>query len=376
MDVTFMQRDQFANFLRLFHIFGIGRVSLIDLRKKFGGDFNQIFNVTRHDLKAAGLNASQIDQIKSPNEAQVEAEIAWANEPDNHIICFDDDAYPALLKQTTNYPALLYCSGNIDLLTNPQIAIVGSRNCTPGGAKTAHDFAAYLSNAGITITSGMAIGIDTHAHVGAMTGIGKTIAVTGTGLDKIYPAKNRQLAYDIHSDGLLVTEFPLGTSPRSNNFPRRNRIISGLSVATLVVEAARRSGSLITAHQAAEQGREVFAIPGSIHNPQVRGCHQLIKEGARLADTAADIIEDLSSLLGYIANLPITQQSSPDNPKDNVKLDESYSKLLEQMGYDPISKDLLVERSGLTIDKVSSMLLLLELDELIQSAPGGHFVRM
>ena len=371
-----MQRDQFANFLRLFHIFGIGRVSLIDLRKKFGGDFNQIFNVTRYDLKAAGLNASQIDQIKSPNESQVEAEIAWANEPDNHIICFDDDAYPALLKQTTNYPALLYCSGNIDLLTNPQIAIVGSRNCTPGGAKTAHDFAAYLSNAGITITSGMAIGIDTHAHVGAMTGIGKTIAVTGTGLDKIYPAKNRQLAYDIHSDGLLVTEFPLGTSPRSNNFPRRNRIISGLSVATLVVEAARRSGSLITAHQAAEQGREVFAIPGSIHNPQVRGCHQLIKEGARLADTAADIIEDLSSLLGYIANLPITQQSSPDNPKDNVKLDESYSKLLEQMGYDPISKDLLVERSGLTIDKVSSMLLLLELDELIQSAPGGHFVRM
>ena len=174
----------------------------------------------------------------------------------------------------------------------------------------------------------------------------------------------------------MVTEFPLGTSPRSNNFPRRNRIISGLSVATLVVEAARRSGSLITAHQAAEQGREVFAIPGSIHNPQVRGCHQLIKEGARLADKAADIIEDLSSLLGYIANLPITQQSSPDNPKDSVKLDKSYSKLLEQMGYDPISKDLLVERSGLTIDKVSSMLLLLELDELIQSAPGGHFVRM
>jgi DNA processing protein len=371
-----MQRDQFANFLRLFHIFGIGRVSLLDLRKKFGDDFNQIFNVTSHDLKAAGLNASQIDQIKSPNEAQVEAEMAWANEPDNHIICFDDDAYPALLKQTTNYPALLYCSGDIDLLTNPQIAIVGSRNCTPGGAKTAHDFAAYLSNAGITITSGMAIGIDTHAHVGALTGIGKTIAVTGTGLDKIYPAKNRQLAYDIHSDGLLVTEFPLGTSPRSNNFPRRNRIISGLSVATLVVEAARRSGSLITAHQAAEQGREVFAIPGSIHNPQVRGCHQLIKEGARLADKAADIIEDLSSLLGYIANEPIIQQSSPENPKDSVKVDEGYSKLLEQMGYDPISKDLLVERSGLTIDKVSSMLLLLELDELIQSAPGGHFVRI
>jgi DNA processing protein len=367
MDDKFMQKDQFANFLRLFHVFGIGRVSLLDLREKFGGDFNQIFNTSSHDLEAAGLTAKQIDQIKSPNEVKVEAELVWAEQPGNHIICFDDDAYPALLKQTTNYPALLYCSGNIDLLANPQIAIVGSRNCTPGGAKTAHDFA---------ITSGMAIGIDTHAHVGALTSIGKTIAVTGTGLDKVYPAKNRQLAYDIHSDGLLVSEFPLGTNPRSDNFPRRNRIISGLSVATLVVEAARRSGSLITAHQAVEQGREVFAIPGSIHNPQVRGCHQLIREGARLADKAADIIDDLSSLLGYIASQPITQQPSPDNTQDNAKLDKGYSKLLEQMGYDPISKDLLVERSGLTIDKVSSMLLLLELKELIQSAPGGHYVRI
>jgi DNA processing protein len=371
-----MQKDQFANFLRLFHVFGIGRVSLLDLREKFGGDFNQIFSVSRHDLQAAGLSARQIDQIKSPNEVQVEKELAWAEQPDNHIICFDDQAYPALLKQTANYPALLYCSGRIDLLSNPQIAIVGSRNCTPGGAKTAHDFAAYLSNAGITITSGMAGGIDTQAHVGALTGMGKTIAVTGTGLDKIYPAKNRQLAYDIYSDGLLVTEFPLGTSPRSANFPRRNRIISGLSVATLVVEAARRSGSLITAHQAVEQGREVFAIPGSIHNPQVRGCHQLIREGARLADKASDIIEDLSSLLGYIASQPVTEQPSSEPAKAIKKLDKVYTKLLEQIGYDPISTDTLVERSGLTIDKVSSMLLLLELDELIQSAPGGHYVRI
>ena len=220
------------------------------------------------------------------------------------------------------------------------------------------------------------MGIDTHAHLGALAGVGKTIAVTGTGLDQIYPAKNRQLAYDIHSNGLLVTEFPLGTRPRSENFPRRNRIISGLSVATLVVEAARRSGSLITAHQAAEQGREVFAIPGSIHNPQARGCHQLIREGARLADKASDIIGDLSSLLGYIASQPVTEQPSSSPSKASKKLDKDYSKLLEQIGYDPISTDRLVERSGLTIDKVSSMLLLLELDELIQSAPGGHYVRI
>ena len=371
-----MQKDQFANFLRLFHVFGIGRVSLIDLREKFGGDFNQIFSVSRNDLESAGLSPKQIEQIKSPNEVQIEKELSWSEQSDNHIICYDDDAYPSLLKQTANYPALLYCSGDIDLLSNPQIAIVGSRNCTPGGAKTAHDFAAYLASSGITITSGLATGIDTQAHIGALTGIGKTIAVTGTGLDQIYPAKNRQLAYDIHSSGLLVTEFPLGTSPRSENFPRRNRIISGLSIATLVVEAASRSGSLITAHQAVEQGREVFAIPGSIHNPQARGCHQLIREGARLADKASDIIDDLSSLLGYIASQPITEQSSPDQTKDNNKLDDATNKLLELIGYDPISTDALVERSGLTIDKVSSMLLLLELNDHIHSAPGGHYVRI
>lgn len=371
-----MQKEQFANFLRLFHVFGIGRVSLIDLREKFAGDFNHIFTLSRNDLESVGLSPRQIDQIKSPDEVQIEKELNWVEQADNHIICYDDETYPALLKQTANYPALLYCSGNIDLLANPQIAIVGSRNCTPGGAKTALDFASYLSQSGITITSGMAIGIDTHAHTGALTGVGKTIAVTGTGLDQIYPAKNRQLAYDIHESGLLVTEFPLGTGPRSENFPRRNRIISGLSLATLVVEAARRSGSLITAHQAVEQGREVFAIPGSIHNPQARGCHQLIREGARLADKASDIVEDLSSLLGYIAGQAVTDSSKPVQTSSNKKLDEASNQLLEQIGYDPISTDALVERSGLTIDKVSSMLLLLELNDHIQSAPGGHYVRV
>jgi DNA processing protein len=371
-----MQQDQFANFLRLFHVFGIGRVSLIDLREKFGGNFNHIFEVSRNELQNAGLSSQQINQLKSPDEDQVEKELAWADEPGNHIVCYDDSAYPSLLKQTSNYPALLYCSGDIDLLSNPQIAIVGSRNCTPGGSKTAQDFAAYLSRSGITITSGMAIGIDTHAHIGALTGVGKTIAVTGTGLDKIYPAKNRQLAYDIHASGLLVTEFPLGTSPRSENFPRRNRIISGLSVATLVVEAARRSGSLITAHQAVEQGREVFAIPGSIHNPQSRGCHQLIREGARLADKASDIIEDLSSLLGYIADQAVTTDEVATKITDNYQLDEASNTLLQQIGYDPISTDTLVERSGLTIDKLSSMLQLLELNDHIQSVPGGHYVRI
>jgi DNA processing protein len=364
-----MQKEQIASFIKLHHVFGIGRVSLISLGEKFDDNFNHITGASRSELQAAGLNRDQIDQILNPDNARVDRELEWAEQSGNQIICYDDESYPALLRQTVNYPPLLYCSGNIELLANPQIAIVGSRHCTPGGAKTATDFARVLAQSGLTITSGMATGIDTQAHLGALSCGGNTIAVTGTGLDRIYPSNNRQMAYDIREKGLLVTEFPLGTSPRSDNFPRRNRIISGLCVATLVVEAARRSGSLITAHQAVEQGREVFAIPGSIHNPQARGCHQLIREGAKLVDQVSDIIEELGSLLGFIA-----QQQ--ENESSDIQLDQEAIGLLEAIGYDPVSADALVERSGLTIDKLSSMLLSLELSNLIQSAPGGCFVRI
>jgi DNA processing protein len=364
-----MQKEQIASFIRLHHVFGIGRVSLISLGEKFDDNFNYVTSASRSELQATGLNRDTIDQILKPDHARVDRELEWAEQSGNQIICYDDASYPALLRQTVNFPPLLYCSGNIDLLASPQIAIVGSRHCTPGGAKTATDFARVLAQSGLTITSGMATGIDTQAHLGALACGGNTIAVTGTGLDRIYPSSNRQMAYDIHEKGLLVTEFPLGTSPRSDNFPRRNRIISGLCVATLVVEAARRSGSLITAHQAVEQGREVFAIPGSIHNPQARGCHQLIREGAKLVDQASDIIEELGSLLGFIAQQQINQTS-------DIQLDQEAIGLLEVIGYDPVSADALVERSGLTIDKLSSMLLSLELSNLIQSAPGGCFVRI
>ena len=364
-----MQKEQIASFIRLHHVFGIGRVSLFSLARKFDDNFNHITRASRSELQAAGLHQDQIDQILNPDSARVDQALEWAEQSGNQIICYDDEHYPVLLRQTVNFPPLLYCSGNIELLANPQIAIVGSRHCTPGGAKTATDFACVLARSGLTITSGMATGIDTHAHSGALACGGNTIAVTGTGLDRIYPASNRQMAYDIQEKGLLVTEFPLGTSPRSDNFPRRNRIISGLCVATLVVEAARRSGSLITAHQAIEQGREVFAIPGSIHNPQVRGCHQLIREGAKLVDKVSDIIEELGSLLGFVA------QQQEIEPGD-TQLDQEAIGLLEAIGYDPVSTDTLVERSGLTIDKLSSMLLSLELSNFIQSAPGGCFIRI
>lgn len=365
-----MHLDQLTSFLKLHHVFGLGRVSLQRLGEQFDNNFEHVIDASNAELQAAGLNAQQISQIKHPDVEQLDRDLAWAELSANHLIPYFDRRYPPLLKETVNFPPLLYASGNVDLLKSPQIAIVGSRNCSPGGARTAFNFASHLSSSGLTITSGMATGIDAQAHLGALSASGQTIAVTGTGLDIIYPSKNKQLAYNIHEKGLLVSEFPLGTGPRSENFPRRNRIISGLSVATLVVEATSRSGSLITAHQAVEQGREVFAIPGSIHNPQARGCHQLIRDGARLVEQASDIIEELASLLGFVAE----QQSSAQS--ESICLDPESEKLLNAIGYDPVTADELVERSGLTIDKLSSMLVILELNDFIQSAPGGCYVRI
>ncbi len=282
-----------------------------------------------------------------------------------------DSEFPELLQQIVDPPPILYARGRIDLASSPQIAVVGSRHCTPGGAEIARDFAGYLSRAGLTVTSGLAMGIDSHAHQAALDSNGNTIAVVGTGIDRVYPAANRQLAQAIADKGLIVSEFPLGSKPSAGNFPRRNRIISGLSVATLVVEATRKSGSLITARCGMEQGREVFAIPGSIHNPHSKGCHQLIRDGAKLVDQAADIIDDISSLLGFIAE----QTDSLTDSTDPQSLDAEYQQLLDVMGYDPVTIDSLVMRSGLTVEQLSSMLLLLELNDHIKSAPGGRYIR-
>ncbi len=257
-------------------------------------------------------------------------------------------------------------------LCQPQLAIVGSRNPSPAGLSNARNFAAYLAGAGIAITSGLAVGIDGAAHEGALRQ-GSTIAVTGTGLDRVYPAGHRDLAHKIAKNGVLVSEFPPGTAPRPENFPRRNRIISGLSVGTLVVEAALQSGSLITARLAVEQDREVFAIPGSIHNPQARGCHALIRQGAKLVETGRDIVDELSSLLGTM-EIP-APACTPESKNTGFQLDPDYHKLLDSMGYDPISADALIATTGLTPEAVSSMLLLLELEEYVSSAPGGYYCR-
>ena len=366
-----MQKDLLADFLHLYHSLGPRRARLTALLDHFDGDPEQICRCSTNELRAAGLNHDTVRKIRSRQHPQVALDLDWAANDQNHLIYYRHSVYPELLRQTNGYPALLYASGNLQLLLEPQVAIVGSRNCTPGGAQTAFDFAAQLSAGGLAITSGMALGIDAAAHRGALHAKGKTIAVTGTGLDLIYPFANRKLAAEILEQGLLVSEFPLGTNAKPANFPQRNRIISGLSMATLVVEAAKRSGSLITARLAAEQGREVYAIPGSIHNPQTRGCHQLIRDGAMLVETPKDIVAGLSGLVSFVLEQQCQGSQSRTEP-----LDREHQQLLEAIGYDPVNCDILVQRSGLTIDKLSSMLLLLELSDLIQSAPGGCFVRI
>lgn len=315
--------------------------------------------------------------LQEPDWQQVEADLHWLEQPGRWILTLHDELYPPLLKEIPDPPPLLYLQGNPDLLSRWQLAMVGSRNPTAPGRQTAQDFASYLAAGGLTITSGLATGIDAAAHQGALKVDGQTIAVVGTGLDRVYPAKHRGLAHEIANTGLLVSEFPLGTPPKAENFPRRNRIISGLSLGTLIIEAALKSGSLITARMAMEQGREVFAIPGSIHNPLARGCHQLIREGAKLVETAEHIVEELGALAG-VRFAPDNSASSTQNTDtpDNDLPDGDYQILFEYLGFDPIHIDQLITDSGLTADAVSSMLLLLELQGQVASMAGGRYVRI
>jgi DNA processing protein len=333
----------------------------------------ELFLCSPKQLTTLGIRRRTAHYLLSPPWQEIDRDLEWLQQPGNHLVTLRDPRYPTLLKEIHDPPPLLFIHGDPRLLNLPQMAIVGSRNPTPSGKETARDFAAHLVAAGLTITSGLAIGIDGAAHQGALAAAGTTLAVTGTGLDRVYPARQRELAHRIAEQGALVSELPLGTPPLAGNFPRRNRIISGLSVGTLVVEAARKSGSLITARMAAEQGREVFAVPGSIHNPLARGCHALIRLGAKLVETGGDVLEELAPLLGTLPMARETPHSSNEN-NDSVPDREHFS-LLQSMGFDPVTPDQLIERSGLTADVVSSMLLLLELEGYVSSAPGGLYCR-
>jgi DNA processing protein len=297
----------------------------------------------------------------------------WLRDDNHHLLRLGDDAYPELLGGITGPASQLYVNGDPEILHLPALAIVGSRNPTKGGSQTAFEFARHLGETGFCIVSGLAQGIDAAAHRGALAAGAPTVAFLGHGIDRVYPAANRELARDIARHGALVSEFPLGTAPSRALFPQRNRLISGLSLGTLVVEAARRSGSLITARLAAEQGREVFAIPGSIHNPLSRGCHQLIRQGAKLVETADDIVAELAPLAGHLLQT-IDESTTPGRvTAGGEEADEEYVKLLDAIGHDPVSADALVERSGLTIDQVSSMLLILELEGKIEKLSGGRY---
>ena len=337
-----------------------------------------IFDNINEIKKIVKLHPRSLEYIKNPDWKTIEEELTWAEDEINHIITLNDERYPRLLVETQDAPPLLYVHGNAENLNQPQLAIVGSRNPSPSGKDCAYQFAKYLAEQNITITSGLALGIDYESHRGALAAksaaSGKTIAVIGTGLNRVYPAKHRELAHEIvNSGGTLVSEYPLDTPAKREHFPKRNRIISGMSMGVLVVEAAQKSGSLITARYAGEQGREVFAIPGSIHNPLAKGCHSLIRQGAKLVEKAEHILEELV----HLSPTPPKSFLHDENGENlTPELEPEYLEILKQLGYEPTPIDTVVERSGLTPEAVSSMLLVLELQDYVQSLPGGTYARI
>lgn len=346
---------------------GVGNRTLLPL-------IRQSANLDALLCNASGPIADNISRaVRQPDSRHQQQDMIWLENSKNHLLPITDPRYPQLLLQTDDPPVALFIHGDPDLLSLPQLAIVGSRNPSKSGLDNAFAFARHLAGSGMTITSGMALGIDAQAHLGCLAADGTTLAVIGTGTDRVYPASHHKLAHQIAEKGAIISEFPPGTEPRAGNFPRRNRIISALSLGTLVVEATLKSGSLITAGHALEQGREVFAIPGSIHSPQSKGCHRLIKQGAKLVEQAQDIIEEFAPL---ISTLDIQDNPTSDSPSSvQTGLDEDYLQLLEKMGWDPVSMEQIMHATSLPAESVSSMLLLLELQGHVSSAPGGYYSR-
>ncbi len=354
--------EQLRYWLALLRTPGIGSKTFLALLDSLQPD--QLFSQSRGNLAGLGLNDKSIDYIVSPEWGLIEKDLAWLNHAESSVLTIFDPLYPAQLKEINSPPPLLFVRGNAALLRQPQISIVGSRNPSAVGKQTAIDFAQTLANYGFTITSGLALGIDAASHQGALNAGGYTIAVAGTGLDRVYPARNRELATQIAETGAIISEFPPGTAAKANHFPRRNRIISGLCIGLLVVEAAKQSGSLITARMAMEDNREVFAIPGSIHNPLARGCNALIKEGAKLVENTQDIFDEL----GEYNQQPETKCEE----SLQTTLDLEQQNLLNLVMFSPTSVDWLVQESGYSAEIISSMLLMLELQGYIVSAPGGY----
>lgn len=358
-----------ASWLQLTLTPGLGSATLRKLLSQFGLPEN-VLAAGRADL-ARFASAQALRELDSAAVGEeVQQALAWLEVPGNAIVTLADSAYPRLLLEISDPPALLYCRGRTELLNRPALAVVGSRNATVQGNGNAEQFARSFSAAGLTIVSGLAQGIDAAAHRGGLAGEGSTIAVLGTGVDMIYPRANAALGEEIASRGLLLSEFALGTKALAHNFPRRNRLISGLAQGCLVVEAALASGSLITARAAAEQGREIFAVPGSIHSPLSKGCHALIKSGAKLAESAEDVLSELSA---FRRSGHASTRNAPGPAATKGDTDEP---LLACMGFDPADVDSLCARAGLPAEKVSAELLRLELAGRVTVLPGGLYQRL
>ncbi len=331
-------------------------------------------------LLAAGLSAQSVEQIGRISDLQrsVDNDLRWLESPSHHALTMLDDNYPILLKQIAQPPPLLFIKGDPDCLSRLQIAMVGSRNPTRTGRDTATAFARSFSASGVIVTSGMAAGIDAASHEGALQGSSPTIAVLGTGADQVYPARHRRLARRIAADGALISEFPLGTGALAQNFPRRNRIISGLSLGVLVVEANVRSGSLITARCAVEENREVFAIPGSIHSPLSKGCHQLLRQGAKLVESMEDVLEELGSLAQFqlFSGDDSDRAELPGHDDAQLRSDASLSpieeQVVQQLDLQPVSIDAMVARSGIAAETLAATLIQLELKNIVRMEAGGY----
>jgi DNA processing protein len=356
----------FASWLRLALTPGISSTGLRELLKRFGLP-EAVLAEPRSRLSAV-LSAEAIAALDGDEVSRtVDLALKWIDSPGHGIITLADALYPALLLEIPDPPPLVYVRGNVELLARTSLAIVGSRNATAQGERDAERFARVFSDANLTIVSGLAQGIDAAAHRGGLAGRGSTIAVLGTGIDVLYPKGNAELAERIASEGLLLSEFPLSTPPVPRNFPRRNRLISGLARGCLVVEAATASGSLITARTAADQGREVFAVPGSIHSPLSKGCHALIKAGAKLVESAEDVLAELAGfrLSGSASTTRVSAQA-PD----------ASEPLLSHMGPDPVDVDSLCARAGRSAEEIAADLLRLELAGRVAALPGGRYQRL
>jgi DNA processing protein len=358
-----------ADWIRLEQTPGVGGATVRKLLAEFGSPqhiFNAGYRALRTHLAAAPARAL-CEPPSEPIVRQLGLTMEWLDRPGNHLLSLLDAAYPPALSHIPDPPPLLYLKGRPELLAGPALAVVGSRNATLQGKANAEVFSQALSCAGLTIVSGLALGIDAAAHEGALAGVGSTVAVIGTGADTVYPARNHALAHRIAAEGCIVSEYALGTPPLSANFPRRNRIISGLAAGVLVVEAAAQSGSLITAQLAASQGREVFAIPGSIHSALAKGCHQLIKEGAKLVESAADVLEELRMS-------PLAAMAPAAAPAQGASA--AARAVLPAMGHDPVDADTLALACGKAPGELSVALLELELAGQVERLPGGLFQRL